>query len=133
MLNTSAFASEDRGPKVRPRRVLLITAALSGFVLALGLTPVLAPPEGLDRIAHVIAFAGLVLPAAMLGPGLLWALVPALAVFGGLVEACQPLFGRDASLSDLMSNLSGLLLGSAIGLSLRALLASAPSLAQRPQ
>jgi hypothetical protein len=105
-------------------RALVITAVMSGVVLVLGLSPVLAPPPGLDRIAHATAFAGLVMPSAVLRPVLLWVMIPALGAFGGLLEITQPLFGRAASGTDMFANIAGLLLGTILGIGTRRALAA---------
>ena len=43
----------------------------------------------------------------------------AIAAFGGVIEALQPLFGRKAELQDLAANLSGEAIGFALLLVLR--------------
>lgn len=113
--------SESSGPVLGSGAVpvLIGTCFLSLGVLGLGLAPSLAPPPGLDRVAHAGAFTVLILPAALFRPGLLWMMVPALAGLGAAIEYVQPYFGRSASLSDMLANLFGLASGTLLGSVLR--------------
>jgi hypothetical protein len=116
-LSESALSAPARTTGAIP--VLIGTCFLSFGVLGLGLAPSLAPPPGLDRVAHAGAFTILILPAALFRPGLLWMMVPALAGLGAAIEYVQPYFGRSTSLSDMLANLFGLASGTLLGSVLR--------------
>lgn len=79
----------------------------------LSLRPVhlVAPPIGLDKIYHCIAYFGLVLPLALRRPPLWKAMVVALLLISGLIELIQPMTGRYAEWLDFIMNGVGLLLG----------------------
>lgn len=100
-----------------------ISALLLTVLIALGIGAVtLAPPAGLpsvpgsDKMHHVLAFALLALPAALLSPRMLWAVVPLAAAFGAGIEVVQPFVGRSAELADWMADMAGLATGTCAGL-----------------
>ena len=75
--------------------------------------------KGGDKLHHVLAFAILMLPAAMMRPRLMLLLGPVLAAYGGLIEIVQPYFGRSRELADWHADLMGIALGAGLGLALR--------------
>jgi len=112
--------------KVSTRHTLALSAtAILSFVIAyLTLSP--SPPqvgaEGLlsDKAYHVIAFAALVFPSALLyARSLIW-VVPAALLFGGVIELIQPYVGREAEVADFVADAVGLGFGLVSGLILRA-------------
>jgi VanZ family protein len=70
----------------------------------------------------VLAFASLTLPSAVLTPHLLRKLLPILALYGVFIELVQPWVGRHRDPQDWLADIVGLLIGAAIGLTLRRLL-----------
>lgn len=105
-----------------------ISALLLTVLIALGIGAVtLAPPAGLpsvpgsDKMHHVLAFALLALPAALLSPRMLWAVVPLAAAFGAGIEVVQPFVGRSAELADWVADMAGLAGGASLGLIVRAM------------
>ncbi|WP_431855833.1 VanZ family protein [Azospirillum sp.] len=99
-------------PLRRLAAALLVAAAAFAFWAAL--QPSLEPPgHGIDKLVHAGVFAvlgGLALAAAPDRRSLLLAL-GGLAALGGMIEIVQGMFGRDASLSDLMGDVVGIAAG----------------------
>jgi VanZ family protein len=98
--------------------VLALTVLLALVIGILTLVPLNVPQAmpGNDKHHHLIAFAALALPTAALAPRLLWGLLPALALYGVLIEVLQPLVGRSGDLRDALADGLGLIVGSAFGL-----------------
>ena len=116
------------GMNLSTRRTLALTAtAILSFVIAyLTLSP--SPPHvGLeellsDKAYHVIAFAALIFPSALLyARSLIW-VIPAALMFGGAIELIQPYVGREAEVADFLADAVGLSVGIVSGLILRMLL-----------
>ena len=110
--------------RVRPRLIALTaTGAIALLIGGLTLTPAVTPPSmGLaltDKVYHLIAFASLVFPAAIILTSRLVALALAAFFYGGAIEAIQPLVGRAAELADLAANTGGIAIGIALGWALR--------------
>ncbi|WP_367648716.1 VanZ family protein [Ruegeria arenilitoris] len=60
---------------------------------------------------HIIAYAIIVLPLALVRSRTrIWSAVGIL-IWSGCIELLQPLFGRSSSVSDVIANASGILLG----------------------
>ena len=73
----------------------------------------------IDKLYHIAAFAGLMLPAAILHPRSMRWILPAGLTLGLAIELIQPQVGRDASAFDFLADAIGLALGAALGLALR--------------
>ena len=101
---------------------LLATALFAAVIAYLTLTP--PRPEALDGLLsdkayHVIAFAALIFPGALLYlRSLIW-LIPAALVFGAAIELVQPLVGRSAEMADFVADVVGVACGLKLGLILR--------------
>ena len=100
---------------------LIITLTLTVAML----WPLEAPPPAsewsIDKIVHVIAFAGLGFPLARTGRfGLLPVFIGACS-FGGLIEFIQPNFNRSADINDWVADVAGVVLGIGCGLLYRQL------------
>lgn len=124
MTEPAALSHDRHGPLTRHRLALLATFLLTITIAWLSLTP--APPiPNLDsplsnKLYHVIAYAALVFPTALLcARSLLWVL-PLALLFGGAIEFAQRYTGREAEMADVLANAAGLGTGSAMGLVLRA-------------
>ena len=101
---------------------LLATALIAAAIAYLTLTPPrLEALDGLlsDKANHVIAFAALIFPGALLYlRSLIW-LIPAALVFGAAIELVQPLVGRSAEMADFVADGVGVACGLILGLILR--------------
>ncbi len=92
------------------------------MIAYLTLTP--PRPEALDgflsdKAYHVIAFAALIFPGALLYlRSLIW-LIPAALVFGAAIELVQPLVGRTAEVADFVADVVGVACGLILGLTMR--------------
>ncbi len=97
-------------------------AALSFGYGALAPLPAVPGPPGSDKIAHLIAFAAIALPTALLARvHLLWFL-PVALVYGGGIEIIQPYVGRGREWLDFVFDGLGLVVGTGAGLILARLL-----------
>ncbi|PSK81535.1 hypothetical protein CLV79_1153 [Limimaricola soesokkakensis] len=97
---------------------LALTLLLALVIGVLTLIPLNVPQAmpGSDKHHHLIAFAALALPTAALAPRLLWGLLPALALYGVLIEVLQPFVGRSGDQRDALADGLGLITGSGLGL-----------------
>lgn len=97
-----------------------LTAGLALVILALSLIPLPAPPPvpGTDKLHHLIAYAALTLPCAVLWPrALIWVL-PCIILQGGLIEIVQPWVNRMGEWADFVADLKGVAIGLCLGLCL---------------
>lgn len=103
---------------------LLVSVALAGVIAVATLMPqsqMQVGPVGMDKLYHLLAFAALVFPTALLRPDCL-TLVLVLAIgYGGLIELVQPLVGRSTEWADLLADAMGAAVGAGLGLGLRRL------------
>jgi len=83
-------------------------------------TPDLDSPHA-DKIYHVVAFAVLVLPTSVLYARSLTWVLPLACVFGIAIELVQPFTGRSAEVADILADLVGIGVGTAVGLTLSAI------------
>ena len=101
---------------------LLATALIAAAIAYLTLTPSrFEALDGLlsDKAYHVIAFAALIFPGALLYlRSLIW-LIPAALVFGATIELVQPYVGRSAETADFVADGVGVVCGLILGLILR--------------
>lgn len=109
---------------------LLATTIFTAVIAYLTLTPPrLETSDGFlsDKAYHVIAFAALVFPGALLYVrSLIW-LIPAALVFGAAIELVQPFVGRSAELADFLADGVGVACGLALGHIVRAWWRKSPS------
>lgn len=102
---------------------LASTAALGGVICWLTLTPQdwseRSTSLPADKLAHIAAFAALVLPSAILRPSFLWWTIPLAAALGVGIEVVQPLVGRSQEGMDVVADFIGLGLGAIFGLLIR--------------
>ena len=98
------------------------TFGLGALICWLTLTPQSLPKSSdyqLDKVAHFIAFAALILPTAVLRPAFLWWCLPLAAGLGIGIEVIQPYFDRSKEWMDTVADLFGLAAGTGVGLILR--------------
>lgn len=91
-----------------------LTAALLAVIAVLTLVPQ-APgppgPPGVDKIAHFVAFAVLVLPLGLARPDKWVWVAGAALVYGAAIEVIQPQVGRSAEGADLLADGAGVFFG----------------------
>jgi len=75
-----------------------------------------------DKTYHVIAFAALVFPTALLYARSLFWVLPAAVLFGGSIELIQPYVGRAREMADFLADVLGAGFGVTLGLTIRAFL-----------
>lgn len=111
---------------MKPYQTLAL--ALTGSVALVILVTTLAPPQTIrgfgvgDKVAHLTAFAALVMPVACLYRRALPWLLPLAILFGAGIEVVQPFVGRDAEFADLLADAIGVGIGAVAGLTLRQVL-----------
>ena len=72
-----------------------------------------------DKLYHTMAFAALVIPAALFDRGAVrWMVIGGL-ILGAGIEFIQPSVGRDADMMDFLADATGLVLGLGLGWLLR--------------
>ena len=103
---------------------IAVTATLAqGIAISwLTLTPQDLPKVDtlpVDKLAHVAAFAALILPSAILRPRFLWWIFPLAALLGFSIELIQPYVGRSQEWMDVVADCLGLIVGTGLGLILR--------------
>jgi hypothetical protein len=101
---------------------LLLSLGLAATIATLTLIPqssIPVGPQGVDKLYHMVAFAALIFPTALLRPK--WCLrFGCLAIlYGGIIEAIQPIFGRSADMSDFWADGLGVATGIFLGLAAR--------------
>ncbi len=101
---------------------LFLSLGLTATIAALTLMPQASMPvgpQGVDKLYHMVAFAALIFPTALLRPK--WCLrFGCLAIlYGGIIEAIQPVFGRSADMSDFWADGLGVAMGIFLGLAAR--------------
>lgn len=111
-------------PAFYHRLALVLTIALGIAILWLTLRPQTLPEFGrlpLDKVAHLLAFAALILPTAWLYPRALFVTLPMAVLLGAAIELVQPLVGRGRELEDFLMDILGLGIGILLGAGLRRL------------
>ena len=81
--------------------------------------PDLGPTLPVDKLAHMAAFAALILPSAVLRPRFLWWIFPLAALLGFSIELVQPYVGRSQEWMDVVADCVGLIVGTGLGLIIR--------------
>jgi VanZ family protein len=105
--------------------LLLLSLGLAATVAALTLMPQASMPvgpQGVDKLYHMVAFAALIFPTAMLRPKSCLRFGCLAIVYGGIIEAIQPVFGRSADMSDFWADGLGVAMGIFLGLAARRIL-----------
>ena len=107
----------------RRRRIMAlgVTLVLAFIITLLTLLPVSAPQgvPGTDKAHHLLGFAALTLPSALLYPRSLVIVLPCSLLFGGAIELIQPYVGRQGEFADFSADAVGALVGVGVGLALR--------------
>ncbi len=112
--------SRETFPCPRQSRIIAhaLTTLLALIIAALTLVPTVQPPGNFqyqDKVYHLIAFAGLLLPSATLYPRALRWTVPFALALGGAIEIIQPSIGRSGDMADFAADALGVGVGILIG------------------
>jgi VanZ family protein len=102
----------------------MATGGLASLIAYLTLSPPNPDLGGFlwDKVYHVIAFAALVFPTALLYARSLFWVLPATVAFGGSIELIQPYVGRTNEMADFLADVLGVGFGVTLGLTIRAVL-----------
>ena len=99
---------------LRARKIDIYATIAIAFAIGLAtLTPVETLPNvsGSDKLYHLISFAILTLPIAIIRPNAMWIILSLSIAYGGAIEALQPLVNRNFELADLIADACGAVLG----------------------
>ena len=102
---------------LRTRNIDIYATIIIAIVIGLAtLTPVEELPavSGSDKFYHLISFAILTLPIAVIRPKAGWVMFILSVGYGGAIEVLQPLVDRNCELADFLADASGALLGMAV-------------------
>jgi hypothetical protein len=92
---------------------IAITAATIVAITVLSLLPPVALPEapGNDKVQHCIAYAFLIMPAALRKPRRWQVLCLLFVAYSGIIELVQPFVNRTCDWRDLLANAFGVTFG----------------------
>ena len=102
---------------LRTRNIDIYATVVIAVLIGLAtLTPVEELPavSGSDKLYHLISFAILTLPIAVIRPKAVWVIFILSVVYGGAIELLQPLVDRNCELADFLADASGAMLGMAL-------------------
>ena len=101
-------------PDLRAKKIDIYATIIIAFAIGLAtLTPVETLPNvsGSDKLYHLISFAILTLPIAVIRQKAMWVILSLSIAFGGAIEVTQPLVNRNCEMTDLFANACGAVLG----------------------
>ena len=110
-------------PDLRARKIDFYATIIIAFAIGLAtLTPVEKLPQvsGSDKVYHLISFAILTLPIAIIRPQAIWIILSLSIAYGGLIELLQPLVNRNCEMADLLADAVGAMLGVLVTRALKA-------------
>ena len=110
-------------PDLRARKIDFYATIIIAFAIGLAtLTPVEKLPQvsGSDKVYHLISFAILTLPIAIIRPRAIWIILSLSIAFGGALELLQPLVNRTCEMADFLADAVGAILGVLVTRALRA-------------
>ena len=102
---------------LRTRNIDIYATVVIAVLIGLAtLTPVEKMPDvsGSDKLYHLISFAILTLPIAVIRPKALWVIFILSVGYGGAIEVLQPLVNRNCELADFLADAGGAALGMAM-------------------
>ena len=114
---------------LRTRKIDIYATVVIAVLIGLAtLTPVEELPavSGSDKLYHLISFAILTLPIAVIRPKAGWVIFILSVVYGGAIELLQPLINRNCELVDFLADVAGVALGMAMS---KALVRLSPTIA----
>ena len=98
---------------------LLLSALLALGIGYFTLTPNSGTLTSSDKLDHLLGFAALLLPPALLYRHALYWLLPCAIAFGGVIEIIQPYVNRNGEWGDFWADAIGAILGASLGLFFR--------------
>ena len=101
-------------PDLRARKIDFYATLIIAIAIGLAtLTPVEKLPtvSGSDKAYHLISFAILTLPIAIIRPNAMWIILSLTIAFGGAIEVLQPLVNRNCEMTDFLADAVGAMLG----------------------
>ena len=110
-------------PDLRARKIDFCATIIIAFAIGLAtLTPVETLPQvsGSDKVYHLISFAILTLPIAIIRPRAIWIILSLSIAYGGAIELLQPLVNRNCEMADFLADTVGAILGVLVTRALRA-------------
>ena len=110
-------------PNFRARKIDIYATIIIAFVIGLAtLTPVETLPNvsGSDKLYHLISFAILTLPIAIIRPKAMRVILSLSIAYGGAIELLQPLVNRNCEMADFLADAFGAILGVLVTRALRA-------------
>ena len=110
-------------PDLRARKIDFYATIIIAFAIGLAtLTPVEKLPQvsGSDKVYHLISFAILTLPIAIIRPRAIWIILSLSIAYGGAIELLQPLVNRNCEMADFLADTVGAILGVLVTRALRA-------------
>ena len=99
---------------LRARKIDIYATIIISIAIGLAtLTPVEQLPtvSGSDKVYHLISFAILTLPIAIIRPRGIWIILSLSIAYGGAIEIIQPLVNRNCEMADLFADACGAVLG----------------------
>jgi membrane associated rhomboid family serine protease len=99
---------------LRARKIDIYATIAIAFAIGLAtLTPVEKLPQvsGSDKVYHLISFAILTLPIAIIRLRAIWIILSLSIAFGGAIELLQPLVNRNCEMADFLADTVGAILG----------------------
>lgn len=101
----------------RTRRAWWVTLTLAALIAVAALVPSPGTQGAMpsDKVGHVLAFFVLALPLARVRAAMFWPVILIVVAYGGMIEAVQPLVGRNAEWADLGADALGALGGACLG------------------
>ena len=102
---------------LRTRNIDIYATVVIAVLIGLAtLTPVEELPavSGYDKLYHLISFAILTLPIAVIRPKAGRVILILSVVYGGAIEVLQPLVDRNCELTDFLADVCGVALGLAV-------------------
>ena len=108
---------------LRARKIDIYATIAIAFAIGLAaLTPVETLPNvsGSDKLYHLISFAILTLPIAIIRPKAMWVILSLSIAYGGAIELLQPLVNRNCEMADFLADAFGAILGVLVTRALRA-------------
>ena len=110
-------------PDLRARKIDIYATIIIAVAIGLTtLTPVEKLPtvSGSDKVYHLISFAILTLPIAIIRPRAIWIILSLSIAYGGAIELLQPLVNRNCEMADFLADTVGAILGVLVTRALRA-------------
>ena len=109
--------SADNIADLRTRNIDIYATVVIAVLIGMAtLTPVEKLPavSGSDKLYHLISFAMLTLPIAVIRPKAGWVMFILSVGYGGAIEVLQPLVDRNCELADFLADVGGVALGMAM-------------------